>query len=176
MGISYYEEKYIKCYHRSIDGYQCDPDSDHVFCDASDIQKTNNLITQVASVLNLELDQGDSEGSQDYTLKDLEQYSVAFESQQTLNLVAGDDGKMHYAMIDGYTLYLNKKAKDYKDVSETIKANESKFTDVIRSVIQSHSVDNISEEVVKKEALDKIQELLDSKAVVEVSLTNLVYN
>ena len=71
---------------------------------------------------------------------------------------------------------LNKKAKDYKDVSETIKANESKFTDVIRSVIQSHSVDNISEEVVKKEALDKIQELLDSKAVVEVSLTNLVYN
>ena len=36
-------------------------------------QKTNNLITQVASVLNLELDQGDSEGSQDYTLKDLEQ-------------------------------------------------------------------------------------------------------
>lgn len=139
-------------------------------------QKTNNLITQVASVLNLELDQGDSEGSQDYTLKDLEQYSVTFESQQTLNLVAGDDGKMHYAMIDGYTLYLNKKAKDYKDVSETIKANESKFTDVIRSVIQSHSVDNISEEVVKKEALDKIQELLDSKAVVEVSLTNLVYN
>ena len=60
-------------------------------------QKTNNLITQVASVLNLELDQGDSEGSQDYTLKDLEQYSVAFESQQTLNLVAGDDVKMHYA-------------------------------------------------------------------------------
>lgn len=47
---------------------------------------------------------------------------------------------------------------------------------MIRSVIQSHSVDNISEEVVKKEALDKIQELLDSKAVVEVSLTNLVYN
>ena len=50
-------------------------------------QKTNNLITQVASVLNLELDQEDSEGAQDYTLKDLEQYSVAFESQQTLNLV-----------------------------------------------------------------------------------------
>ena len=137
-------------------------------------QKTNNLITQVASVLNL--DQEDSEGAQDYTLKDLEQYSVAFESQQTLNLASGDDGKMHYAMLDGYTLSLNKKAKDYKDVNETLKANEAKLTDVIRGVIQSHTVNDISEEVVKKEALEKIQSLLDSKAVVEISLTNLMYN
>lgn len=139
-------------------------------------QKTNNLITQVASVLNLELDQEDSEGAQEYTLKDLEQYSVAFESQQTLNLASGDDGKMHYAMLDGYTLSLNKKAKDYKDVNETLKANEAKLTDVIRGVIQSHTVNDISEEVVKKEALEKIQSLLDSKAVVEISLTNLMYN
>ena len=139
-------------------------------------QKTNNLITQVASVLNLELDQEDSEGVQDYTLKDLEQYSVAFESQQTLNLASGDDGKMHYAMLDGYTISINKKAKDYKDVNETLKANEAKLTDVIRGVIQSHTVDDISEDVVKKEALDKIQSLLDSKAVVEISLTNLMYN
>ena len=120
--------------------------------------------------------QEDSEGAQDYTLKDLEQYSVAFESQKTLNLASGDDGKMHYAMLDGYTLSLNKKAKDYKDVNETLKANEAKLTDVIRGVIQSHTVNDISEEVVKKEALEKIQSLLDSKAVVEISLTNLMYN
>ena len=79
-------------------------------------------------------------------------------------------------MLDGYTLSLNKKAKDYKDVNETLKANEAKLTDVIRGVIQSHTVNDISEEVVKKEALEKIQSLLDSKAVVEISLTNLMYN
>ena len=71
---------------------------------------------------------------------------------------------------------LNKKAKDYKDVNETLKANEAKLTDVVRGVIQSHTVNDISEEVVKKEALEKIQSLLDSKAVVEISLTNLMYN
>jgi flagellar basal body-associated protein FliL len=43
-------------------------------------------------------------------------------------------------------------------------------------VIQSHTVDDISEETVKKEALEKIQELLDSQVVVEVSLTNLMYS
>ena len=79
-------------------------------------------------------------------------------------------------MLDGYTLSLNKKAKDYKDVNETLKANEAKLTDEIRGVIQSHTVNDISEEVVKKEALEKIQSLLDSKAVVEISLTNLMYN
>jgi flagellar basal body-associated protein FliL len=79
-------------------------------------------------------------------------------------------------MIDGYTLSLNKKSKDYKKLSDTVKNNETKFTDIIRSVIQSHTVDDISEETVKKEALEKIQELLDSQVVVEVSLTNLMYS
>jgi flagellar FliL protein len=139
-------------------------------------QKTNNLITQVASVLNLELEDGDSEGAEDYSLGDLEAVPVAFEEQQTLNLATGDDGKLHYAMLDGYTLSLNKKSKDYKKLSDTVKNNETKFTDIIRSVIQSHTVDDISEEVVKQESLEKIQELLDSQIVVEVSLTNLMYN
>jgi flagellar FliL protein len=139
-------------------------------------QKTNNLITQVASVLNLELEDEDSEGAEDYSLGDLEAVTVAFEEQQTLNLATGDDGKLHYAMIDGYTLSLNKKSKDYKKLSDTVKNNETKFTDIIRSVIQSHTVDDISEETVKKEALEKIQELLDSQVVVEVSLTNLMYS
>lgn len=140
-------------------------------------QKTNNLITQVASVLDLELDTGsDSKADEDYTLADLEAYSVAFEAQQTLNLATGDDGNLHYAMLDGYTLSLNTKSSDYKKLSETIKANETQFTDIIRKVVTSHTVDDISEELIKKEALEQIQELLDSKVVVEVSITNFMYN
>ena len=44
--------------------------------------KTNNLITQVASVLNLELD-GDSDASADadYSMEDLEDTPVTFDSQ-----------------------------------------------------------------------------------------------
>lgn len=139
-------------------------------------QKTNNLITQVASVLNLELESEDSEGAENYTLGDLEDVPVAFEGQQTLNLAKGsDDDQMHYAMLDGYTLSLNKKSPDYKKLSETIKGNQTQFTNIIREVITSHSVDDISEEVIKKESLEQIQELLDSKVVVEVSITNFMY-
>lgn len=140
-------------------------------------QKTNNLITQVASVLNLELE-GDKESSaeEQYTLADLESVPVTFEEQQTLNLNPGEDGKLHYAMLDGYTLSINKKSKDYKKLNETIKNNQTKFTDIIRDSITSHSIDDISEDAVKKESLEKIQELLDSRIVVEVSISNFMYN
>ena len=71
-------------------------------------QKTNNLITQVASVLNLELN-GDDDVNPDanYTIKDMQSIPVAFESDETYNLQAGTDGKAHYAMLSGYGIYLN---------------------------------------------------------------------
>lgn len=139
-------------------------------------QKTNNLITQVASVLNLELESGDSSGDEEYTMADTEDVVVTFESQQTLNLASGEDGKPHFGLLDGYTLILNTKSKDYKKLNETVKNNQTKFTDIVRSVIQSHTMEDISEDVVKKEALEQIQEILDSKIVVEVTLTNFMYS
>ena len=36
--------------------------------------------------------------------------------------------------------------------------NQAEITDIIRAVIQSHSSDNISEDVIKKEALEQIQQ------------------
>ena len=47
--------------------------------------KTNNLITQVASVLNLELDGDlDAKGDADYKISDLEDTTVSFDSQQDI--------------------------------------------------------------------------------------------
>lgn len=140
-------------------------------------QKTNNLITQVASVLNLELDADkDASADEKYTLSDLEEYPVAFDDQQTLNLAASSDGKLHYAMLNGYTLSINTKAKDYKDVKKMIESNQTKLTDIVRETITSCTVDNISEDAIKNDALNKIQDLLDSKTVVDLSITNFMYN
>ena len=133
--------------------------------------KTNNLITQVASVLNLELD-GDSDASADadYSMKDLEDTPVTFDSQQTINLKTGADGSQHYAIS------VNKKADDYKDFgTDAVTAKSSVYTDIIRSVIQSHTEDDISEDIVKKEALEQIQKKFDTKAIVGITLTNFMY-
>ena len=125
--------------------------------------KTNNLLTQIASAVNLDLN------------VDGETVTVAFDSQQTLNLKIGSDGKTHYALLDGYSLSVYKDADDYKDVSDILTNNQAEITDIIRAVIQSHSSDDISEDVIKKEALEQIQQHLDSKAVKKVMLTNFMY-
>lgn len=139
-------------------------------------QKTNNLITQVASVLNLELDaDGDAGSDEDYSLKDLEAVPVAFEEQQTLNLQVGSDGNPHYAMLDGYTLSVYKEDKDYKDTKKILENNQAEITDIIRSVIQSHKAEDLSQDQIQKEALEKIQEHLDSKAVKKVILDNFMF-
>lgn len=138
--------------------------------------KTNNLLTQIASAINLDLDvDGDANGEEDYSLKDLETVPVTFEAQQTLNLKVGKDGQAHYALIDGYSVSVYKEADDYKDVSDILENNQAEITDIIREVIQNHSNDDISEDVIKKEALEEIQKHLDSKAVKKVMLTNFMY-
>lgn len=139
-------------------------------------QKTNNLMSQVASVLNLELDaDGDADSDEEYALKDLESVSVPFEDQQTLNLKIGSDGQPHYAMLNGYTLSVYKKADDYKDVSKILTNNQAEITDIIRSVIQSHTSEDLSQDEIQKESLEKIREHLDSKAVKKVILDNFMF-
>lgn len=83
--------------------------------------------------------------------------------------------RLIYALLDGYSLSVYKDADDYKDVSDILTNNQAEITDIIRAVIQSHSSDNISEDVIKKEALEQIQQHLDSKAVKKVMLTNFMY-
>ncbi|MCI5640193.1 MAG: flagellar basal body-associated FliL family protein [Lachnospiraceae bacterium] len=138
--------------------------------------KTNNLLTQIASAINLDLNvDGEANGEEDYSLKDLETVAVTFDSKQNLNLKTGSDGQAHYALLDGYSLSVYKEADDYKDVSDILTNNQAEITDIIRAVIQSHSADDISEDVIKKEALEQIQEHLDSKAVKKVMLSNFMY-
>ncbi len=140
--------------------------------------KTNSLITQVASVLNLELDADkDAKGDGDYTVADLEYTTATFDADQTVNLKKSDaDSSLHYAIFKGYTLGVNKKADDYKNFgTETVASYQSTITDIIRSVIQSYSNDNIEEEAVKKEALAKIQEQFDTKCIVSLTLANFTH-
>lgn len=137
--------------------------------------KTNNLITQVASVLNLELDaDADSDDSQNYSFADQEPVTVTFDSQQTYNLKMDTDNKERFAMMKGYTIYLNSKADDYDDLQEKITANQSQITNVVASVIQGHTYSEATQDLVEKESLEKIADLLDSKVVVKIDLDGFV--
>ncbi len=139
-------------------------------------QKTNELVTKVASVLNIELAEGGSALEEQYKISDLEYTDVTFDAQQTINLKAGQDGKAHYALFDGYTVGVYTKADDYDDFkTDKITSYQSTITDIIRSVMQSLSDDNISEELIKKESLEQIREKFGTKSVVEITLKNFMH-
>lgn len=140
-------------------------------------QKTNSLITQVASVLNLELDaDSDANADSNYTINDIEAVPVAFEAEQTYNLKSskGENGS-HYAMLKGYVINLNTKSDDYDSkMAETITNNQAQFTGIISNVIQSHTKEEATQDVIEKEALEKVQALLDNKVAVSVILNGYV--
>lgn len=139
-------------------------------------QKTNELVTKVASVLNIELVEGGADVEETYSVSDLEYTDIAFDAQQTINLKTGQDGKEHYALFDGYTVGVNKEADDYDDFkTDKITSYQSTITDIVRTVMQSHSNDDISEERIKKEALEQIREKFDTKSVVEITLKNFMH-
>lgn len=139
-------------------------------------QKTNELVTKVASVLNIELVEGGAAIEEQYKPSDLEYTDVTFDAQQTINLNQSQDGKAHYALFDGYTVGVNTEADDYDDYkTDKITSYQSTITDIIRSVMQSHNNDDISEERIKKESLEQIREKFDTKAIVEITLKNFMH-
>lgn len=139
-------------------------------------QKTNEIVTKVATVLNIELEQGGVDAESQYKISDVEYTDIAFDAQQTINLGKGQDGKAHYALFDGYTIGVNKLAEDYESFpTAQITAYQSTITDIVRSVMQSQGGDNVSEENIKKQSLEKIREKFGTKSIVEITLKNFMY-
>ena len=60
-------------------------------------------------------------------------------------------------------------------ILSSITSYQSTITDVIRSVMQSHTNDDISEEIIKRESLELIREKFGTKCVVELTLKNFMH-
>lgn len=136
--------------------------------------KTNALITQVASVLHLEL--GTDDETEKYDQADVEETPYTFDSKETINLPVGSDGKTHYAMLEGFTLRVNTASKDYDDIKKLLESQTGGIKDIVISVIASHPAEEQNQEVIKKEILDKIQEYFDSKCIIGVTLTGYMFS
>lgn len=139
----------------------------------------NKIITQVAAILNIELEE-ENGGEPEYSIADLEVKAVTFDAKgnkQTINLVPGTDGEKHYGVIDGVRFNLNTKAEDYSDIVDVIDNKPSILTDVIKEVISSYSYDNISAALVKEQALIKLSEKLGgTKCIVDITLDGFMYS
>ena len=131
--------------------------------------KTAALVDKVASVIDLNIDDPNSE-EQDYTIDDLVAYTKTYDSAVNINLKkdVGDDSN-HYAQLAGFTISFNSKADD-KKVSESIQTNDIYVDDIVKETLGSYTATTLDLVKVRSEIVKKIQEKYNTKAVVEISL------
>ena len=131
------------------------------------MNKTTNLIDKVASVIDLEIDTKDE--SEDYTIADLESFAVEYDAVQNINLLPeeGDD-TMHVFRMKGFSISFNKKAEDFQVISEQVKADPTHIKDIVIKTISSHTKSDFDQVKVASECVKKIQEMYNSKCIVEI--------
>ena len=137
------------------------------------MNKTSNLVDKVSSVIDLEIDSKDDE-SEDYTIADLERIEITYDSNVNINLQKEDDGEIHYAVIGGMTVSLNKKAEDFEDIKKLLDESTVYVEDVVQEVLSGFTYSNIDKAAAQQEAVKRLQEKYDTKCIVELSIKNFL--
>ncbi len=140
------------------------------------MNKSNNLIDKIASVIDLEIDSENKE-EEAYTIEDMEPYTITLDNKQTVNLKQTEgDSKSYYAIFESITISYNIKADDYEKIKESVEKSNVYIIDIIKSVITEYDVKTLNEETIKNESLKRIQEFYNSKAIVSISLGGFMHS
>jgi len=140
-----------------------------VFVCMPSAKKTNNLITQIASVLDLELEK--NEELPKVELENIGTYNV---EAQVVNLKDDGSGTSHYVQV-GLTLELDKSSKDYENLIAVLQGAEGPVFDEARNVIQGYTytevTDQATQEKIKKQILSSLQEKYATQCIYRVSFS-----
>ncbi|MGB8452104.1 MAG: flagellar basal body-associated FliL family protein [Anaerocolumna sp.] len=145
-----------------------------VFAVVPTTMRTNNLISKVASTIDLELQDPSKDNAEQVNIADIEVYQIP--DDLTINLKQDAiDTKSHYALVS-VSLSVNTKSKDYKILNPTISTNQSAITEIINDEFSKYTVSNVNEnkDVIKEEILKKIQEYFNSDFIISISVGKLV--
>lgn len=133
------------------------------------MNKTSNLVDKVASVIDLEIEDKDSDAT-DYTIEDQLTYAINYDTSVKINLQKEADGDAHYAILDGIVVSYNSKAEDYAKVSEMISTTDIYVQDIVKETIAQYGFTTIDQTKVRQEVVKKLQEKYNTKCIVDISL------
>jgi flagellar basal body-associated protein FliL len=132
-------------------------------------KKTNNLITEIASVMNLELESGDAAPT--VSLENMATYSV---DAQVVNLKDDGSGDKHYVQV-GLTLGLDSSSDDYEALNTALTDASGVVFDEARNIIQTYTYDEINnqstQEKIKAEILENLQKKYATTCIYSVSFS-----
>lgn len=137
-------------------------------------KKSNELIAQVCSAIDLELQSGEATDVSSIPIDDIEVYDIP--DSMTINLKQGSDGKDHYAVIS-VSLSLNKGNEDYDTYQPTLAAKQSLIKNAINTVVSQYTYDEVKEDQqqVQDAILEELQKLFESDFIVSVGFSSATY-
>lgn len=131
-------------------------------------KKANELITQVCSAINLELESGSVKSdASSVPIDKLATYDIS--DSLTINLKDSGDGKEHYAVIT-VSLFMNKDSKGYKSFGESMEEKKNLVMSEITSVVSGFTYDEFKsdQQGVQDAIVADLQKLFDSDFIVSV--------
>lgn len=143
-----------------------------VFVFVPAVKKTDNLVTEIAAVLELELEKDGKDVVIAPDIKDVKSYTLT--EATTINLKSDGSGENHYAMI-GISISMDGGSKDYKDLSTKLTETESWVYDITREVVQEYTYAEMNDaeiqRVVKQEITEKLQEKYQTDCIYDVTFS-----
>ena len=141
-------------------------------------KKTAELVTNIATVMNLELaTPSEDDGAPKVSLADTEVYNLngAMTIPLAAEVTADGKTKQSYIVME-IALSMDTKNKDYKKYSD-LSERESLIKDAITSVVSAHTESECRDdyEGLKAEILTAIQQLFQSDFIYQVSINNIKY-
>lgn len=136
-------------------------------------KKANELITQVCSAIDLELQSGAvSSGAVSVPIDKLATHDIP--EQMTINLKDSGDGKSHYATVS-VSLSMNTESDGYKDYGETMGERDSLIKSEINAVISNCTYEEFTQDQqkVQDEILANLQKMFNSDFIVSVGFSEV---
>lgn len=139
-------------------------------------KKTDNLITSIASIVDLSVD-GNGESSAEIPLTDITPYNMTDDTQVSL---PSSGEETHYAVVH-LVVSMNNKSDDYKTYDPTtdtgIKSYESVIQSTVNSVIKNYSAEdcNTKQDEIREEVKKQIKKLFNNSDVIyDVSFSKFI--
>jgi flagellar FliL protein len=146
-------------------------------------RKTSELVTNIATVMNLELTTpgGEAATAPQVSLEDTAVHNLEGSMTIPLAKTVGEDGtqdgKQSYIVFD-ISFSMNTKHEDYKKYGETIADRDSLIKDAITTVVSSHTAEECRDDfdTVKAEILKAIQDLFQSDFIYSVAVSGIKFS
>jgi flagellar basal body-associated protein FliL len=133
--------------------------------------RTNQLVTKVASIVDLELESPE-EGEAVIAVSDIVVHEL--EDKLTINLKS-TDGNPHYALFI-VSLSVNSKHEDTATLEPKIVENSNEIKEIVTEEFGKYTMDEVQENknLIKEQVLMRIQEHFQSDFIINVSFGNII--